>query len=157
MWRNQSQWHFCVVKMTFIFTSIYGFLLQALKQDNKKFAQMYTVFYTFQSQSVGCFSICINTLSVLPVQCIAKTFILANKNWVFSLNQEIHLGLSLLPALFSIFLTKDTEKMVVFSFYLNTSCVNIGTSKLTQAVPQPIFDKMLAVQKGETIHLYSHV
>lgn len=34
VWRNQSQWHFCVVNSTFIFTFIYGFL-QALKQDNK--------------------------------------------------------------------------------------------------------------------------
>lgn len=114
---------------------------------------MYTVFYTFQSQLVGCFSICINSLYVWslffsPCAMHGKKFILAKENWAFSMNQKIHLGLLLLPALFSIFLTKDTEKMVVLPFYLNTSCVNIGTSKLTQAVPQPIFDKILAVQKG---------
>lgn len=45
VWKNQSQWYFCVVKSTFIFTVIYGFL-QALKQDNKKnFVQMYNGFH----------------------------------------------------------------------------------------------------------------
>lgn len=53
MWRNQSQWHFCVVNSTFIFTFIYGFL-QALKQDNKKYLFKCTVGFPVQFQSVQC-------------------------------------------------------------------------------------------------------
>lgn len=84
MWRNQSQWHFCVVNSTFIFTFIYGFL-QALKQDNKKNLLKCTIVFTFQFQSVKCsfsLSSCIvhndhNSSPVLlliclPVHCIEK-------------------------------------------------------------------------------------
>lgn len=66
VWRNQSQWHFCVVNSTFIFTFIYGFL-QALKQDNKKYLFKCTAGFTFQFQSVQRCSACgAASLSVAP-------------------------------------------------------------------------------------------
>lgn len=52
VWRNQSQWHFCVV-LNFYF-HIHLWFLQALKQDNKKNLFKCTIGFTFQSQSVQC-------------------------------------------------------------------------------------------------------
>lgn len=51
MWRNQSQWHFCVVKSTFIFTFVYGFC-KHWNKIIKEFAQMYNCFHISISQLI---------------------------------------------------------------------------------------------------------
>lgn len=129
MWRNQSQWHFCVVKMTFIFTSIYRFLLQALKQDNKKIAQMYTVFYTFQSQLVGCFSICINSLSVWSLfffslcNALQKLHISKKKkSGFFSESRNSSRPVTTSCSIFNIFNQRHRENGGVFFLFKHVLC-----------------------------------
>lgn len=58
VWRNQSQWHFCVVNSTFIFTFIYGFC-KHWNKTIKEFVQMYNRLHI--SISVGQMQLCISS------------------------------------------------------------------------------------------------